>query len=469
MQEHRRYNKVLHLALILGDLAILNLLMWLFTVWGGKMFWCLGTNCTVQQGMGLMSLCYMLCSAQSGVILYRLLVSKSEIVLHVMYRMIFFIFLSLCMLSLFNFHFSQARLFGTFYISFIVSVVLFRITVRYAITRYRKRQNNLRRILLLGGNQNILELYEAVTRNPMMGFQVIGYFDDEPYAGYPATLRYLGTPADVLPYLDAHTGLVDELYCNLPSVRSAEIMRVINYCEGHIIRFYSVPNLRNYLKRRMHLQLIENVPILSIRREPLMKSENRLMKRAFDICVSGFFLCTAFPFIYLIIGALIKISSPGPIFFKQKRNGVDGKEFWCYKFRSMKVNVDCDSVQAKKDDPRKTKIGNFIRRTNIDEIPQLINVLRGNMSLVGPRPHMLKHTAEYRKIISKYMVRHQVKPGITGWAQVTGFRGETDEIWQMEGRVERDIWYLEHWTFLLDLYIIYLTIANMIRGDKAAY
>jgi hypothetical protein len=135
----------------------------------------------------------------------------------------------------------------------------------------------------------------------------------------------------------------------------------------------------------------------------------------------------------------------------------------------MRVNKDSDKVQATLNDPRKTRLGNFMRKTSIDELPQFINVLLGDMSVVGPRPHMLKHTEEYSKLIDKYMVRHLVKPGITGWAQVTGFRGETKELWQMEGRVERDIWYLEHWTFMLDLYIIYKTVKNAVKGEKEAY
>ena len=176
-----------------------------------------------------------------------------------------------------------------------------------------------------------------------------------------------------------------------------------------------------------------------------------------------------FPIIYIIVGCIIKITSPGPIFFKQKRNGINGEEFWCYKFRSMKVNLDADKIQATKNDPRKTKFGNFMRKTNIDELPQLINVFLGDMSLVGPRPHMVKHTEEYSQLIDTYMVRHFVKPGITGWAQVTGYRGETKELHQMEGRVKADIWYMEHWSFILDLNIIYKTFANAIHGEKNAY
>jgi putative colanic acid biosynthesis UDP-glucose lipid carrier transferase len=195
---------------------------------------------------------------------------------------------------------------------------------------------------------------------------------------------------------------------------------------------------------------------------------NKTLKRAFDIVLSLFFLifvALIFPIIWLII----KTQSPGPVFFKQLRTGLDGKEFLCYKFRSMHVNDDADKVQATKDDPRKYAFGNFMRKTNIDELPQMWNVLKGDMSFVGPRPHMLAHTEYYSQLIDKYMVRHFVRPGITGWAQVTGYRGETKELWQMEGRVRRDIWYMEHWSVWLDIRIIWLTLKLMIVRDKHAY
>ena len=160
---------------------------------------------------------------------------------------------------------------------------------------------------------------------------------------------------------------------------------------------------------------------------------------------------------------------PGPIFFKQKRTGYDGKDFFCYKFRSMKVNKDSDRVQAVKDDPRVTKWGLFMRHTNIDELPQFINVLKGDMSLVGPRPHMLAHTDYYSDLISDYMIRHYVKPGITGWAQTHGERGETKTVDDMKRRVEKDIWYIEHWSFWLDIQIMVKTITDVIHGDDKAY
>ena len=155
--------------------------------------------------------------------------------------------------------------------------------------------------------------------------------------------------------------------------------------------------------------------------------------------------------------------------FLQERSGENGQTFRCIKFRSMRVNADADRVQATRDDPRKTRFGDFLRRSSIDELPQFINVLRGDMSIVGPRPHMLQHTEQYSKLINKYMVRHLIKPGITGWAQVTGYRGETHSLSQMEGRVRRDIWYLENWSLLLDIRIIFMTVWNALRQDENAY
>ena len=217
------------------------------------------------------------------------------------------------------------------------------------------------------------------------------------------------------------------------------------------------------------MELFGNLPVICMREEPLMQFENRLLKRIFDICVSFLFVVTVYPFIYIIVGTIIKITSPGPIYFKQERTGSDGRIFKCIKFRSMKVNSDSDKMQATQNDPRKTRFGNFLRKSSIDELPQFINVLKGDMSIVGPRPHMLKHTDEYSQVINKFMVRHFVKPGITGWAQVTGFRGETKELSQMQGRVEKDIWYIEHWSLLLDLRICIKTVRNAMGGDKQAY
>lgn len=468
MQEVQRFNKVLKSCVLLGDLILLNLLLWGFEQFLGNRFWC--ENCgSILQGMALITLCYLLCNMHSGVILHRSVVRPEQIMVRVLRNMVPFVLLSVCILLLFHFEFSHSRLFGLFYIVLILVIVSYRLAFRYFLELYRKQGGNVRKVILIGSHENMQELYHAMTDDPTSGYRVLGYFEDFPSDRYPSDVSYLGHPQEVNNFLKQNVGRVDQLYCSLPSARSAEIVPIINYCENHLVRFFSVPNVRNYLKRRMHFEMWGNVPVLSIRREPLELLENRIVKRTFDIVCSTLFLCTIFPFIYIIVGVAIKMSSPGPIFFKQKRSGEDGKEFWCYKFRSMRVNAQCDTLQATEHDPRKTRIGEIIRKTSIDELPQFINVFKGDMSIVGPRPHMLKHTQEYSLLINKFMVRHFVKPGITGWAQVTGYRGETKELWQMEGRVMRDIWYIEHWTFLLDLYIMYKTVYNAIHGEKEAY
>jgi len=468
MQEVQRFNKVLKSCVLLGDLILLNLLLWGFEQFLGNRFWC--ENCgSILQGMALITLCYLLCNMHSGVILHRSVVRPEQIMVRVLRNMVPFVLLSVCILLLFHFEFSHSRLFGLFYIVLILVIVSYRLAFRYFLELYRKQGGNVRKVILIGSHENMQELYHAMTDDPTSGHRVLGYFEDFPSDRYPSDVSYLGHPQEVNNFLKQNVGRVDQLYCSLPSARSAEIVPIINYCENHLVRFFSVPNVRNYLKRRMHFEMLGNVPVLSIRREPLELLENRIVKRTFDIVCSTLFLCTIFPFIYIIVGVAIKMSSPGPIFFKQKRSGEDGKEFWCYKFRSMRVNAQCDTLQATEHDPRKTRIGEIIRKTSIDELPQFINVFKGDMSIVGPRPHMLKHTQEYSLLINKFMVRHFVKPGITGWAQVTGYRGETKELWQMEGRVMRDIWYIEHWTFLLDLYIMYKTVYNAIHGEKEAY
>jgi putative colanic acid biosynthesis UDP-glucose lipid carrier transferase len=200
---------------------------------------------------------------------------------------------------------------------------------------------------------------------------------------------------------------------------------------------------------------------------PLNNLFNLILKRGFDIVLSFIFLVAVFPIIYIVLGIAIKLSSPGPIFFKQKRTGKQCKIFHCYKFRSMQINDDMEPATA--NDPRITRVGRFIRRTNLDELPQFINVLKGDMSVVGPRPHALWTDDEYAPAIDDYMLRYTVKPGITGWAQINGCRGETKRTEDMTKRVERDLWYMRNWTFFMDISIILKTIACMIRGDKNAY
>ena len=262
------------------------------------------------------------------------------------------------------------------------------------------------------------------------------------------------------------SSLGDELYLCVPRSERQVIERISELCDRQMIKFYYVSPANESLN--LQSVLFDEMEVFASYVSPLEEPLNSLLKRVFDIVVSIIALAfTALLLPFVAIG--IEVQSPGPLLFRQRRTGMDGKDFWCLKFRSMHVNADSDRKQATKDDPRKFPFGNFMRKTNIDELPQFWNVLMGDMSIVGPRPHMLAHTEQYSALIGKYMVRHFVKPGITGWAQVTGFRGETNELWQMEGRVERDIYYIQHWSVWLDIRIIWMTIKSIFITDENAY
>lgn len=349
-----------------------------------------------------------------------------------------------------------------------ITLLSSRFICRASFSAYRRGGHNAKNVVFVGAGHNLAYLHECMTKSLNAGYHFIGYFEDKPSTHLPADVRLLGGLADVESWLQNHPR-PDMLFCNLPSSRSTEIVSLINYCDRNFIHFYSVPNVRNYVHRVMEVEQIGDMPVLSIRKDPLSLTQNKILKRIFDLVVSGLFIVGCFWWVYLIVALITKITMPGPVLFKQKRNGLLGEEFTCLKFRSMRVNADADRLQATKDDPRKTKWGNIMRKTSIDELPQFLNVFMGDMSIVGPRPHMVRHTEEYSALIEKYMVRHWVKPGITGWAQVRGARGETEHLWQMEDRVKKDIWYIENWSLWLDLEIMYLTVKNAICGDKQAY
>jgi putative colanic acid biosynthesis UDP-glucose lipid carrier transferase len=356
---------------------------------------------------------------------------------------------------------SWAIIYLTLAVMYITWHVLFRIIIKL----YRRKGYNFKSVVIVGSGLNGLDVYSELNSKDY-GYKILGIFDDN--AGLKKSIPdYIGKLADVEQFcFDNH---VDEIYCTLPGNQETKILQLLNFTEKHMMRLYLVPEFYKYIKRSLVLDFLQTVPVIGIRREPLELFYNRLAKRALDVIFSSFVLLTVFPLMYLIFGAIIKLTSRGPVFFKQKRTGLQGKVFDCYKFRSMVLNGDADSIATVKCDPRITKVGAFMRKTSIDEFPQFINVLKGDMSVVGPRPHMIQQTQLYAWLIDKFMIRHLVKPGITGWAQVSGYRGETKMITQMEGRFKKDVWYLENWTFILDLKIIIETVLNLFRGEDNAY
>lgn len=335
---------------------------------------------------------------------------------------------------------------------------------RILVKRMRRKGNLRTRVAIVGTNDTAKRLSEAMLKDAGFGYHITGYFDVEKPEDFDGA--YLGNLDDLRQY--AKEQKIDEIYFTLVGEKAENMATVVKIADDYLLHFYYVPKISRYVNGGFQLHNIGAIPVLTLRKNPLSISWKRGAKRTFDFLFSSVFLIVS-PIVFIPIAIGIRMSSPGPIFFKQDRTGYKGKSFKCYKFRTMRVNADADKAQATADDPRKTRIGDFLRRSSLDELPQFINVWKGDMSVVGPRPHMLKHTEDYTQLIDKYMVRHVVKPGITGWAQIHGYRGLTDQLWKMEKRVEHDVWYIENWTFSLDLKIIARTVVNAVKGEKNAF
>lgn len=419
------------------------------------------------RGSVILLLSFALSSISTGQVLHHHFVRGDEILLRSLKANFMFFCLTISLLFLLKSHLFHWKFLFPLFVAQTTLNVLYRWSMRWIIKHMRARKSERKGALFVGDLNSVRQQMISMAKDPTTGYTVHGYFSLSPDPDATIAHLYRGTPDQVEAYLSKNETHINELYCTLPPDQTEQIKRIIDFCDNNLIRFIGIPTTYDFINHRATTLTIDGSPAIILRDAPLESLDNRFIKRSFDVVCSFVFLCTLFPIILLIIAPWIKLSSPGPIFFRQKRSGLNGKEFWCYKFRSMRVNAQADKLQATENDPRKTTVGNFMRKTNIDELPQFINVLLGDMSIVGPRPHMLTHTEQYRQLIDKYMVRHFVRPGITGWAQVTGFRGETKELWQMEGRVQKDIWYIEHWKFTLDLWIIIKTIINI--GEKNAY
>jgi putative colanic acid biosynthesis UDP-glucose lipid carrier transferase len=350
---------------------------------------------------------------------------------------------------------------------FFVGLLFWRFLAMYVIKTYRKQGNNYRSVLLVGLNKNIATLIDEIYLKPKYGYKIAGLFTD---ANAKNDLKelYKGGLSEIIAFLE--NNYVDEIIISLPHHAGKLINDLFRYADNNMIRVRVIPEFSEYLSQTFDIDYVQNIPILKLRSEPLNSITNRTLKRFFDILFSLIIVFFIFTWLFPIIAVIIKLTSKGPVFFVQERTGKDGLAFNCFKFRSMTVNADSNNLQATKNDSRVTRFGAFMRKTSIDELPQIINVLLNQMSLVGPRPHMLKHTDEYRVLVDKFMVRHFAKPGVTGWAQINGFRGETKLVKDMENRAAADIWYIENWSFFLDIKIVLSTAWSMIfKKDENAF
>lgn len=324
----------------------------------------------------------------------------------------------------------------------------------------------VRNVIILGYNDTAKKLANYLEEEGRY-INIVGFCEEESNVQELTHYPIISSLENVMDVSLKHG--VSEIYSTIAPEHDLGIYQIMHEADRACIRFRLIPNLSYFINRSFHIDYLKDIPVLSLRREPLEDAGNKIKKRLFDLFVSALAIVFVLSWMIPILGLLIYLESPGPIFFRQKRTGQNKKTFECFKFRSMKVNKDANQKQASKDDNRFTRIGRILRKTSLDEFPQFINVLRGEMSIVGPRPHMLKHTDDYSKVIDQYMVRQFVKPGITGWAQINGYRGETRTLEQMMGRVEHDIWYLENWSLWLDVKIVFLTAYNVIRGEENAF
>lgn len=489
MSTNNQSNNIIKWIVIAGDFILLNTIVFLAMKWHEPTTVWSGNNRVVFVLSNNMAL--LLSQMFFSPIIYRRYVTASEIIRRIISLTILQALLTYLLMRIVGFMLPLGWIIFIIGMAFFVTLLIKRTFERWFVKLYREAGRNYRTVVFVGSDPELITLYDRMKADPTLGYNVLGYYADMELGEwtYPmeeddgtdmdreksikqmkVTITKLGTMKEFLEGLNYPKKLTlgDDLYVSLSRKDKDIIRRISQFCDNRVIRFYYVPVSVESLGLNLKRELLEDFELYTTYENPLESPVNRFLKRAFDICFSMLFLIPTaiiFPFIFIIM----KIQSPGPILFKQKRTGLDGQEFEVMKFRSMHVNADADKLQATKDDPRKYPFGNFMRKTNIDELPQFLNVLRGDMSIVGPRPHMLAHTEQYSALIDKYMVRHFVKPGVTGWAQVTGYRGETKELWQMEGRVKRDIWYFEHWSFGLDIRIIWMTVKSIFVHDKNAY
>jgi putative colanic acid biosynthesis UDP-glucose lipid carrier transferase len=358
------------------------------------------------------------------------------------------------------------RIFITWAMVTPVALVFSTLAMQELMHRFLMSAFDKRSAIFAGYNNSSLELARRLNNNPAMRLEVSGFFDDRSSdrLGLEPDAKLMGTLSDLSTYVKEHG--TDVIFIALPIRHVKRVMNLLDDLRDTTASIYYVPDIFVFDLIQARSGEVHGIPVVAMCETPFYGYRG-VTKRLTDIGLSVVILLLFLPLL-LLIAVLVKISSPGPVIFKQRRYGLDGREIAVYKFRTMNVTEDGEQIrQASKTDSRITRIGGILRRTSMDELPQLINVLQGRMSLVGPRPHAVAHNEEYRKLIKGYMVRHKVLPGITGLAQVNGCRGETSQLEEMEARVNYDLDYLRHWTPMLDIKIILLTAIKVFRDDKA--
>jgi len=348
---------------------------------------------------------------------------------------------------------------GNYLLFVFVLITVFKFLTFFLLNKYRSiLGGNIRLVVVIGKNEKTRQLIKIFKTRPEFGYKFMSQF----------SVREEGfSLSKCFDYIIDND--INEIYFSVAELSNKQINELIDFADNNLRELKFIPDNKEIFSKKLKYEYYDYIPVLSLRNIPLQESLNKYVKRLFDILFSLFIIVFILSWLTPLLAILIKIESKGPVFFKQSRNGFNYKEFDCYKFRSMTPNKNAHLHQATKGDARVTKVGAFIRKTSIDELPQFFNVLFGDMSVVGPRPHMVSHTNMYARRIDKFMVRHFVKPGITGLAQVSGFRGEIETDKDIINRVKYDIFYVENWSLLLDIKITVQTFINALKGEKKAY
>ncbi|MBT28189.1 MAG: undecaprenyl-phosphate glucose phosphotransferase [Thalassobius sp.] len=364
--------------------------------------------------------------------------------------------------------FDYSRLFLMYTYGFaLLLTIAFRFSFLYIIKNFGNLGLKSKKVIIVGAEESGKALYDYFSTYKYFGYKFMGFFDNNPNPGFVDESLLKGDLNKLKEFCEQEN--IDEIYFTLSLHDNKLLIQDLHkFSDEQCIYFKMVPEFKLIGHKELNFIFYDSIPVMTIRKDPLGNTFNKIVKRAFDIAFSFFVISCIFPFIFPIIAIAIVMESKGPVFFKQLRPGKKNQLFECYKFRTMKVN-NVGHVQATKNDSRITKVGAFLRKTSLDELPQFFNVLMGDMSVVGPRPNMVNQLKTYSKLIDKYTVRHFVTPGITGYAQVNGFRGETKELELMEKRVEYDVKYIENWSLLLDIKIIFQTVFNIFKGEENAY
>ncbi|HMK06043.1 MAG TPA: undecaprenyl-phosphate glucose phosphotransferase [Flavobacterium sp.] len=365
------------------------------------------------------------------------------------------------------FPFSKAVIFSgkaiaMFMVSSFMLITIFKYLLFYYLKKYRIVTGaNFRNAVIIGYTPESIRLKELFETRNDYGYRFLGYFSDK-----KSNANITGKLDDLHAFVIQHK--VDEIYCSLNEITNDQLKDLVDFADENNKTIKFIPDTKEIFSKNLKVEYYEFFPVLSLRKTMLHDPITKVFKRVFDIVFSLVILFGLLSWLVPLLAILIKLESRGPIFFKQGRPGIDEKEFFCYKFRSMQINKTTER-EASKNDPRVTKIGRFMRKTSIDEMPQFLNVLFGDMSVVGPRPHLWSQNKAYGNKIKKYMVRHYVKPGITGLAQVRGFRGEIETDEDMINRIKYDVFYIENWSLILDVKIIVQTVINIFKGEEKAY